>query len=113
MSSTSPTPDAIMHFPYTEGATRITEPGGKVDRSVGRAAQSPWTKNNIASRDGAWLYATVGSNSNVGENSLYQGFPVLFVLSLFQRQRLRDKRLPARISVAGHESGTDRYVTAI
>jgi glucose/arabinose dehydrogenase len=29
-----------------------------------------WTKNIIASRDGARLYATVGSNSNVGENGL-------------------------------------------
>jgi glucose/arabinose dehydrogenase len=29
-----------------------------------------WTKNIIASKDGTKLYATVGSNSNVGENGL-------------------------------------------
>jgi glucose/arabinose dehydrogenase len=29
-----------------------------------------WTKNILASRDGSKLYATVGSNSNVGENGL-------------------------------------------
>jgi glucose/arabinose dehydrogenase len=62
--------DAIMRFPYTEGATRITEPGVKVADLPGGPINHHWTKNIIANRDGTRLYATVGSNSNVGENGL-------------------------------------------
>jgi glucose/arabinose dehydrogenase len=64
--------DAIMRFPYTQGATRITEPGVKLTDLPGGPLNHHWTKNIIASRDGARLYATVGSNSNVGENGLDQ-----------------------------------------
>ncbi len=34
------------------------------------AVNHHWTKNIIASKDGSKLYATVGSNSNVGENGM-------------------------------------------
>jgi glucose/arabinose dehydrogenase len=64
--------DAIMRFPYREGETRITEPGVKLTDLPGGPLNHHWTKNIIASRDGARLYATVGSNSNVGENGLDQ-----------------------------------------
>jgi glucose/arabinose dehydrogenase len=64
--------DAIMRFPYTEGATRISEPGVKLTDLPGGPLNHHWTKNIIGSRDGARLYATVGSNSNVGENGLDQ-----------------------------------------
>jgi glucose/arabinose dehydrogenase len=57
--------DAVMRFPYREGATRIDP------RSGVRLATLPagernhhWTKNIIASRDGKKLYASVGSNSD-------------------------------------------------
>ncbi|MGF7159445.1 glucose/arabinose dehydrogenase [Rhodoligotrophos appendicifer] len=61
--------DALMRFPYTEGATSISDPGTKVvDLPAG--INHHWTKNVIASPDGAKLYITVGSNSNVGENGL-------------------------------------------
>jgi glucose/arabinose dehydrogenase len=61
--------DAVMRFPYTPGATRIDAAGTKVvDLPAG--LNHHWTKNLIASRDGAKLYATVGSNSNVGENGM-------------------------------------------
>jgi glucose/arabinose dehydrogenase len=62
--------DAILRFPYTEGATRISDPGVKVADLPGGPINHHWTKNVIASRDGSRLYATVGSNSNVGENGL-------------------------------------------
>jgi glucose/arabinose dehydrogenase len=62
--------DAILRFPYSEGQTAITAPGTKlVDLPAGEINYH-WTKNIIASRDGAKLYATVGSNSNVGEKGM-------------------------------------------
>lgn len=62
--------DAIVRFPYTEGATSISGPGQKVTDLPGGPLNHHWTKNIIASRDGSKLYATVGSNSNVGENGM-------------------------------------------
>jgi glucose/arabinose dehydrogenase len=61
--------DAIVAFPYQEGATEITAPAEKI---VGLPAgrNHHWTKDVIASPDGTKLYATVGSNSNVGENGM-------------------------------------------
>src|SRR5262245_34235920 len=61
--------DAVMRFQYA-GATEIKEPGTKVADLPGGPLNHHWTKNIIASRDGSRLYATVGSNSNVGENGL-------------------------------------------
>ncbi|CUJ47037.1 PQQ-dependent sugar dehydrogenase [Achromobacter xylosoxidans] len=61
--------DAVLRFPYQAGQTRIDAPGVKVtDLPAGR--NHHWTKNLIASADGAKLYATVGSNSNVAENGM-------------------------------------------
>ncbi|WP_280155225.1 sorbosone dehydrogenase family protein [Piscinibacter sp. XHJ-5] len=62
--------DAVMRFPYTEGATRITAAGTKLTDLPGGPLNHHWTKSLIASRDGSKLYATVGSNSNVGENGM-------------------------------------------
>jgi glucose/arabinose dehydrogenase len=62
--------DAIVRFPYAEGTTRITDPGVKVADLPAGPINHHWTKNVIASRDGSRLYATVGSNSNAGENGL-------------------------------------------
>ena len=62
--------DAVMRFPYTAGATKITAPGTQVVDLPAGTFNHHWTKNIIASRDGSKLYATVGSNSNVAENGL-------------------------------------------
>ena len=62
--------DAIVAFPYTAGATRISTPPRKVADLPGGPINHHWTKNIIASADGARLYASVGSNSNVGENGI-------------------------------------------
>ncbi len=62
--------DAIVRFPYQPGETRIAQPGTKVVDLPGGPINHHWTKNIIASRDGSRLYATVGSNSNVGENGM-------------------------------------------
>jgi glucose/arabinose dehydrogenase len=56
-----------MRFPYTAGATKIDGAGVSVAPLPGGPINHHWTKNIIASPDGSRLYATVGSNSNVGE----------------------------------------------
>jgi glucose/arabinose dehydrogenase len=62
--------DAIVKFPYHEGDTKITTPGVKLaDLPAGRINHH-WTKDLTASPDGTKLYATVGSNSNIGENGV-------------------------------------------
>jgi glucose/arabinose dehydrogenase len=62
--------DAVLRFPYTAGATRITTSGETVATLPGGPINHHWTKNILASRDGSKLYATVGSNSNVAENGM-------------------------------------------
>jgi glucose/arabinose dehydrogenase len=62
--------DAIVAFPYVAGATSITAAPRKVADLPGGPINHHWTKNIIASPDGSKLYATVGSNSNVGENGM-------------------------------------------
>lgn len=62
--------DAVVRFPYSEGATQISRPGVEVADLPAGAINHHWTKNVIASRDGSRLYATVGSNSNVAENGM-------------------------------------------
>ncbi len=62
--------DAILRFPYTEGETELKSQGVKVADLPAGPRNHHWTKNIIASPDGKRLYATVGSNSNAGENGL-------------------------------------------
>ncbi|MGZ6005573.1 MAG: PQQ-dependent sugar dehydrogenase, partial [Candidatus Saccharimonadales bacterium] len=62
--------DALVKFPYTEGETRIVQPGTKVVDLPAGPINYHWTKNVSASRDGSRLYVTVGSNSNVAENGI-------------------------------------------
>lgn len=62
--------DAIMKFPYHSGDTKITTPGVKLADLPAGTINHHWTKDLAASLDGTKLYATVGSNSNVGENGI-------------------------------------------
>jgi len=64
--------DALLRFPYRSGDTEITAPGVKVMDLPAGPINHHWTKNVIASPDGAHLYVTVGSNSNVAENGIEQ-----------------------------------------
>src|ERR1700761_9595986 len=59
--------DAIMKFPYRPGDTKITAAGVKLADLPGGPLNHHWTKDLVASPDGTKLYATVGSNSNIGE----------------------------------------------
>lgn len=62
--------DAIVAFPYQDGQTEITAPAEKIVDLPAGPRNHHWTKDVIASPDGTKLYATVGSNSNVGENGM-------------------------------------------
>lgn len=62
--------DGIVAFPYVEGATQITGEGAAIAPLPAGPINHHWTKDIIASPDGSKLYATVGSNSNVGENGM-------------------------------------------
>lgn len=61
--------DAIVSFPYKEGQTEVTGEPKKV-ADLPAKINHHWTKNIVASKDGTKLYASVGSNSNIGENGL-------------------------------------------
>lgn len=59
--------DSVVRYPYKTGDTRITAKGTKlVDIPVGHH----WTRNLLASPDGAKLFLTVGSGSNIGEKGM-------------------------------------------
>jgi len=62
--------DAIMKFPYRTGDTKIAATGVKLVDLPAGPLNHHWTKDLVASRDGSKLYATVGSNSNIGENGM-------------------------------------------
>jgi glucose/arabinose dehydrogenase len=62
--------DAIMHYTYNTGDTRITSPGTRLMALPGGPIDHHWTKSLVASRDGSLLYVGVGSNSNITENGL-------------------------------------------
>jgi glucose/arabinose dehydrogenase len=62
--------DAILKFPYREGETSITAPGVRLADLPAGTINHHWTKDLTASPDGTKLYATVGSNSNVAENTM-------------------------------------------
>lgn len=62
--------DAVVRFPYKEGATQITDSGTTVAGLPAGPLNHHWTKGLAASPDGTKLYASIGSNSNVGENGI-------------------------------------------
>ena len=62
--------DAVLSFPYSVGQTQLAGPGTKLVDLPAGTINHHWTKNVLATPDGARLYVTVGSNSNAGENGI-------------------------------------------
>ena len=62
--------DAILRFPYVDGADQITAPGVKLTDLPAQSPNHHWTKSMTASPDGSKLYVGVGSNSNITENGI-------------------------------------------
>jgi len=61
--------DAVLRFPYRTGETRLGA-GTKLTDLPAGPRNHHWTKTIVASPDGARLYASVGSNSNVAEHGM-------------------------------------------
>jgi glucose/arabinose dehydrogenase len=61
--------DGVVKVPYQAGQTTIQARPVKL-AELPAGANHHWTKNVIASPDGRKLYATVGSNSNIGDNGM-------------------------------------------
>ena len=62
--------DAVVSVPYADGATKSNAAPETLTTLPAGSRNHHWTKSLIASKDGAKLYATVGSNSNIAENGL-------------------------------------------
>ncbi len=62
--------DALVRFPYADGDTVITAGATQITALPAGPINHHWTKNVVASPDGATLYVTVGSNSNLVENGI-------------------------------------------
>ncbi len=61
--------DAIVKVPYETGQASVNATPVKLT-DLPAGANHHWTKNILASADGSKLYATVGSNSNIGDNGM-------------------------------------------
>jgi glucose/arabinose dehydrogenase len=59
----------IVKYHYTLGETKISGPGTEL-ADLPNTINHHWTKALLASPDGKKLYVGIGSNSNIGENSL-------------------------------------------
>jgi glucose/arabinose dehydrogenase len=62
--------DAILHYTYHDGDTKIADPGTEFMPLPGGPIDHHWTKSLAASPDGNSLYVGVGSNSNITENGI-------------------------------------------
>jgi len=59
--------DGVVAFPYTAGASRITEPGRKLTEFKGGGH---WTRSLLLAPDKTKLFIGVGSSSNIGEKGM-------------------------------------------
>ena len=60
--------DGVLRFPYQPGRTKITGDGQRIINLPQGGYNNHWTRNLLASPDGAKIYVTVGSGSNVQEH---------------------------------------------
>ncbi|NNM14447.1 MAG: sorbosone dehydrogenase family protein [Gammaproteobacteria bacterium] len=61
--------DGIVSVPYQSGDLKASSQPQEFF-TLPSGINHHWTKNIVASKDGSKLYATVGSNSNIGENGM-------------------------------------------
>jgi glucose/arabinose dehydrogenase len=62
--------DAVISYSYTGGETHVVGSATKIADLPGGPINHHWTKNILVSQDGTKMYATTGSNSNVGDNGI-------------------------------------------
>ncbi len=80
--------DGVVSFPYRDGQSEVTGVGDKAFDLPGPPINHHWTKNVVASPDGTKLFATVGSNSNIGDNGMEaeKGRAAIWVYDIASRQ---------------------------
>ena len=61
--------DGVVKVPYRQGQTEVHDAPQKVT-DLPAGANHHWVKNILASADGKKLYASVGSDSNIGDNGM-------------------------------------------
>ena len=62
--------DALIRVEYSQGDTQISTAPVTIVELPGGRLNHHWTKNVVSSPDGARLYVSVGSNSNVAEHGI-------------------------------------------
>ncbi|ESQ80220.1 sorbosone dehydrogenase family protein [Asticcacaulis sp. YBE204] len=62
--------DAVVSVPYATGDLKASAAPQKLTDLPGGPINHHWTKSLVASKDGKFLYAGIGSNSNVAENGI-------------------------------------------
>ncbi|WP_128544428.1 PQQ-dependent sugar dehydrogenase [Larkinella soli] len=62
--------DGVLKYPYEPGRTKLSAPGQKILSLPAGGYNNHWTRNLIARPDGAKIYVSVGSGSNVAENGI-------------------------------------------
>ncbi len=62
--------DAVLRFPYNPSQQQLSGTGKKIADLPGGGYNQHWTRNVVVSPDGNKLYVSVGSQSNVDEESL-------------------------------------------
>ncbi|GIK50400.1 MAG: sorbosone dehydrogenase [Alphaproteobacteria bacterium] len=63
--------DAVVRFPYAEGATRLEGAGETVLRLPYREGDNGhWTRNLLAAPDGSKIYVAVGSATNIADHGM-------------------------------------------
>jgi glucose/arabinose dehydrogenase len=80
--------DGVVSFPYGDGQTEVTGLGAEVFPLPGPPINHHWTKNVVVSPDGSRLFATVGSNSNIGDNGMEneEGRAAVWVYDIASKQ---------------------------
>ena len=98
--------------PTRTARPQITAPGTKVADLPAGPINHHWTKNIIASPDGTKLYATVGSNSNVGENGMdkEEGRAAILEIDLATGERRAVRLRPAQSQRHGLAAADRRAV---
>ncbi|WP_338424692.1 PQQ-dependent sugar dehydrogenase [Sphingopyxis kveilinensis] len=73
--------DALLAFPYVEGATKMSGNPVKIVDLPAKGTNRHWTKSLVAAPNG-WLYIGVGADSNIGESGMNREFRRASVLEV-------------------------------
>lgn len=107
--------DAVYAYPYAEGDIKITDQGRKVANLNAKAPNNHWTRGLLASEDGKFLYVSVGSNSNIGENGMdteNQRAAILRVELATNKKSIYADGLRNPVGMA-YLPGTDKFYTVV